>query len=442
MKEFIKLSLTDIDVIRDSTEEDGSIDFALARLKFMGTSINDDENSQGYLLDEDTLKRYANTALGKLITGRINPYSKDLMSHEEIPLIFGYIPPNSQITFEKNGDRWFAICEAVISKIYCKDVVDAFKYDNDRCVSIEASIESNPNNPKVIDSFSIHSITILSKIISGAVKGANMEIIKFSSDKASEYYNQHSEEPLKKFADDRKNKMKKNPNVKKDKLGLKQDDSKEEKMTKEDIKEPDDKKVELSEDNKDIIMGSGEEKVEVELGCDGTAKLAEKLDTEPEKQLDTETKEPQDTKNAKEENKAKWSTEEVSALLSDSPVKDTVLGFFSDVSIEELVSKLCKFAEEKEVLEKEITKVDKEKADVKFSQIMAMAKLKLAKDSYDDIYKKGEFLKFSELESFERDVKACICDTVVFSDSIETNPNVSFGTHLKQAETKSNGLWD
>ena len=78
----------------------------------MGTSVNYNENSQGYLLSEKVLKKYANTALGKLITGKVNPYSKDLMSHEKIPEIFGYIPPNSEITFVQEGTRWFAICDA------------------------------------------------------------------------------------------------------------------------------------------------------------------------------------------------------------------------------------------------------------------------------------------------------------------------------------------
>lgn len=448
MKELIKLSLNDIDVIRDNTEEDGNIDFALARLKFMGTSKNEDENSQGYILTERVLKEYANTSLGKLITGKINPYSKDLMSHEETPLIFGYIPPNSQITFEQDGNRWFAICEAVISKIYCKDVVDAFKYDNDRCVSIEASVETSLNNPKEIESFNIHSITILSKVIRGAVKGANMKIIKFSSEKATEYYNQCSDEPLKKFAEDRKNKLGNQKYTPTNKSELYKEKNKEEMMVKNKEKIEDAKdNVELADENKDIIMGSEDENEEtekeivVELGCDGKAKMAE-IDTEPEKQLDEETKEPQSAKNTEEENKAKWSVKEVEVLLSESSVKDTVLGFFSEDSIESLVGKLVEFAEKKEELEKEKIKNDKEKADVKFSQIMAMAKLKLDNNTYDEIYKKGETLKFSELEAFEKDVKACICDTVVFSETVEQNPMVSFGTHLKQTEIKSNSLWD
>lgn len=435
MDKILKLSLNDIDIIKEQTDEDGSIDFALARLKFIGTSLDDSENSQGYLLNEYTLKTYANTALGKLITGKINPYSKDLMSHEEDNSVFGYVPPNSKIEFIEENGRWFAVCEAVISKIYCKEVIDAFKYDNERCVSIEASFESNPNNPKEIIKFHIHSITILAKFIRGAVKGANMEIIKFSSEKAEEYYNQYSENPIKKFAEDRKKKMAKNKDIKSEKkLDLyKEESGKEEKMVNTE-KETDEKKVELAEDNKDIIMGSDEEKEEEQ------AKMAEQ-DTEPEKKLDT-VEETQDDKNSKEENKAKWSMDEVGALLSDSKVKDVVLAMFAECSLECLVSKVAELAEVKDELEKDKEKNDKEKANVKFSQIMAMAKMKLEDAKYDEIYKKGEALKFSELESFERDVKACICDTIVFSESADSNPTISFGTHLKHAETKNNGLWD
>lgn len=451
MKELIKLSLTDIDVIREESDDDGNIDFALARLKFMGTSVDDDENSQGYLLSEEVLKKYANTALGKLITGKVNPYSKDMMSHEESPEIFGYIPPNSEITFVQEGTRWFAICDAVISKIYCKGVIDAFRLDNDRCVSIEASIESNPDNPKLIESFIIHSITILSKVIRGAVKGANMEIIKFSSEKAEEYYNHKEENPLKKFADDRKKKMPKSkhdPSVTEKsedtqkKLGLYKETKKEETMTdnKEDVKTKEDK-VELAEENKDIIMGSEETKEEetVEMGCGDTAKLS---DTEPEKQLETVNENPQDKKNHEEEAKAQWSMEQVEGLLVDSAVKEVVMGLFSGESIETLVTNLVAFAEEKEELKKEKAKNDKEKADVKFSKVMAMAKLKLDNVKYEEMYNKGKILKFSELEAFEKDVKACICDTVIFADVAESNPMVSFGTHMTLTETDEKGLWN
>ena len=446
MKELIKLSLNDIDVIKDETPDDGNIDFAIARLKFMGTSVDDTENSQGYLVSEEVLKEYAKTALGKLITGKVNPYSKDMMSHEKSPEIFGYIPPNSEITFVQEGSRWFAVCEAVISKIYCEDVIKAFRFDNDRCVSIEASFEPHPNNPKQMESFTIHSITILSKFISGAVKGANMEIIKFSSEKAEEYYNHKEDNPLKKFADDRKKKMSNtkkqhNPNVEDEtKKGLYKDTNKEENMTdNKDVKLADEEKVELAEDKeKDIIMGSDEEKTKetVEEGC---AKMA---DTEPEKQLDTVNKDPQDKKVQKEEAKAQWSAENVEQLIGDSSAKDVVMALFSGDSIESLVSNLVAFAEEKEELKKEKEKADKEKADVKFSQIMAMAKLKLDNGKYDEMFKKGETLKFSELDSFEKDVKACICDTVVFADVAESNPTVSFGTHMTLTETNSNSLWN
>ena len=446
MKELIKLSLSDIDVIREETEDDGNVDFALARLKFMGTSVDDTENSQGYLLDEKVLKEYANTALGKFITGKVNPYSKDLMSHMEDNDIFGYIPPNSEITFVQEGSRWFAICEAVISKIYCKDVIDAFRLDNDRCVSIEASVETSPNNPKLIESFMIHSITILSKVIRGAVKGATMEIVKFSSEKAEEYYNHKEENPLKKFADERKkimgdNKKQHTPNVEEEsKMGLYKDNNKEEKMANKDVKTSDEVEAKLAENKEDdIIMGSDENTETAEMGCEEDAKMA---DTEPEKQLDTVNEDPQDNKNHNEEAKAQWSMEQVELLLADSTVKDEVVALFSGDSIESLVSNLVAFAEEKEQLKKDKEKNDKEKADVKFSQIMAMAKLKLDNEKYDEIYKKGKELKLSELDSFEKDVKAFICDTVVFSEKVEENANVSFGTHMTLTETENKGLWN
>ena len=431
MEKLIKLSLSDIDTIYEETGNDGNVDFALARLKFMGTSVDSTENSQGYLLNESVLKEYANTALSKLITGKINKYSKDLMSHEKEPSIFGYIPPNSKITFEEENGRWFAICEAVISKIYCGDVIKAFKFDNDRCVSIEASIQTSPNNPKEIISFNIHSITILSKIIKGAVRGANMEIVEFSSEKAKKYYDEHSEEPLRKFAIDRKSKMNKNNDDTLIGIGLYKEINEGGKMIKQEDKE---EKVEPKND--DIIMG--EDKKEKVIKEEETPIVKE------EKVKDDEEKEVKESEDVKDEKKATWSIdiEEVKKSLLENPMKETVLGLFGDGSMSELVSNLAKFAEEKIGLEKEKENSDKEKANVKFSKIMGMAKLKLDNGKYDEFYKVGKVLKFSELDSFEKDVKAFICDTVLFSNTLEDNPNLSYGTHLKNPATKNDSLWD
>ena len=212
-------------------------------------------------------------------------------------------------------------------------------------------------------------------------------------------------------------------------------------MANKDVKLSDEEKVELADDKeKDIIMGSDEEEKEtIEEGCEDSAKMA---DTEPEKQLDTVNEEPQDKKNHEEEAKAQWSMDKVEELLADSSVKEMIMGLFSGESIESLVTNLVAFAEEKEELKKEKEKADKEKADIKFSQIMAMAKLKLDNAKYDEMFKKGETLKFSELDSFEKDVKACICDTVIFADIAESNPTVSYGTHMTLTETEKSGLWN
>lgn len=446
MKETIKFSLSDIDVIREETNEDGSLDFALARLKFMSTSKNDEENSQGFLLDSKVLKNDAKTALGKFITGKINKYSKDLMSHMEDNDIFGYIPPNSEITFEEIDGRLFAICEAVISKIYCRDVINAFKMDNDRCVSIEASIETHPNNPKLIMSFIIHSITILAKHISGAVLGANMEIVKFSSNDAKTYYdniNKKEENVLKKFAKERQisNQQQSQKIELNQEDGLNKEKNKEVSME-EDIK-LEEANVEMSKDKTDdVIMNSdSEETLEIKQAKEVEVEEGEAKKEEVEVIKESEKEEEEV---ALEEKGLTWTDEEVIELTKDTKFKDSILGMFSKetTSVEGLVKAIIKLEEEKEILSNKIEKVDEEKANVKFSQIMGIAKLKLNDSKYDELYEKGKTLKFSELEMFEKDVKACICDLVVFAEKQEDNQDLSYGTHMKLTETNSNSLWN
>lgn len=204
MKNNIKtFSIADLEMFKN----DDSPDFAMAKVYF----ISDGNNSQNCPISTEVLRRDAHTALGKFIVAKYHEYTGDVGTHELDETIVGFVPPNSEITFESKDGKLFAICEAVISKIYATQVFNLFKEVNNRAVSSEFSCtQDNPNEfgEGEITSFNIHGITVLGKSVLPSVDGADIKIMKFSKDKAENYYDTHnSVNELKKFAEERRKSM-------------------------------------------------------------------------------------------------------------------------------------------------------------------------------------------------------------------------------------------
>jgi len=180
-------------------KEDKDKDFAIAKLYF----LSDGNNKHNNPISEEVLREYSQTALGKFIVGRFDDWSQDLLEHEkgkslsESQVILGYIPKDSEITFEKKDGKLFAVCEAVLSKLYAVNVYELFKRDNGRSVSSEFTCfcEQDENEPSFvkgsynpIKKFCIHGITILGKKFNPSCKGAGISIKQFSEVQADKYY--------------------------------------------------------------------------------------------------------------------------------------------------------------------------------------------------------------------------------------------------------------
>lgn len=201
-----KFSINDIKLY----ENDDSVDFAFAKIYF----LSDGDNEQNCPISLETLKKYADTVKGKFIVAKYHNYIDDVGSHELDEEIVGYCPPDSEVTFEYSEEyqKTFAICDAVISKLYGTgmETYKLFTVDNERSVSTEFSTNiPNPdeNDEGEIIAFDVHSVTILGKMVRPAVSGANIKIMKFSAEKAENYYNSKKENILKQFAEERKEKL-------------------------------------------------------------------------------------------------------------------------------------------------------------------------------------------------------------------------------------------
>ena len=190
-------------------ENDNDADFAIMRLYFLASG----NNSHNSPISDEVLRRDADTALGKFIVARYDPYKRDVMSHETDEVIIGYIPQDSEITFEEKDNKLFAVATAVISKLYASNVYELFKKNNYRSVSAEFTcVEGDelPDGGIPIESFVIRGITILGQDVRPAVEGAEAEIVRFSAEGAEKYYHDHSVntfDKLKDFSERRKKSM-------------------------------------------------------------------------------------------------------------------------------------------------------------------------------------------------------------------------------------------
>lgn len=183
-----KLGVENIEKAKKQSSSD-NIDFFIGRMDFLASG----ENENGFTITNDALKECASTVLGKFVTFKYSYLEKDVMSHETDLQICGYIPQNAEIRFTEIEDgNLMASVDCVLSKIYCLEVYDLFKDDNYRPVSVEFStIESEDN---IVSAFNIHSVTLLGKNVEPAIDNANIQIIKFSKDKASEFYKNSKDE--------------------------------------------------------------------------------------------------------------------------------------------------------------------------------------------------------------------------------------------------------
>lgn len=421
-KKIIKqFSLEDLPLIRQDKDTD-NLDFFIAKIGFIASG----ENRQDCFISEDTLIKYVPTIKGKFVTAKYSWWNDDVMSHEKDLDIIGYVPSDSEITFERMEDgRLMAFCEAVLSKIYCYEVYQLFRKDNYRAVSAEFScnmLDEDSDTGEII-AINFHSITILGKKIDPAIPNANIKIVKFSKEEADTFYvEQNSSNPLKKFAEDRKKKLENKDVKKSDKSDeeetMKTDKEKEfekkdtntEDIVMEDKKEMSDDKTEEKE--KEMSDESKEKEKEFEDTQEKADKKQDEKDEKEEKEV--EEKEFSDDKKEGKEEEKKFSLKAyvdataTLAMLEKETEERKILAnkVLEEMGADKLFSTIMELSKENKELKK--YKDDKETAETerKFSSIMAEVKGDIPEDDYKTLYNEGKSLKFSEIDNFGIKVKA------------------------------------
>ncbi len=189
--DILKFSINDIHEV--STEN--SAEFCYARICVLSTK----PNSHQVLITDEILRRDGLSVRGKWIVCDFNGI--DATTHTDREKIVGIVPHDAKVDFIEEDGYTSMYVDAIISKIYAKEVYDMFKIDNFRNVSVEMMTDDEdtlPNGDIPIRGLEIVGITILGRCVNGSCPNANMSIIKFSVDEAEDYYNskQFAEESL------------------------------------------------------------------------------------------------------------------------------------------------------------------------------------------------------------------------------------------------------
>lgn len=455
MGELIKVfSLEDLPVIRQETDTD-NVDFFIAKIGFIASG----DNRQDCFISEETLREYAPTIRGKFVTAKYDWWTDDVMSHEKDLDIIGYVPFDSEITFERTEDgRLMAYCEAVLSKIYCFDVYKLFRKDNYRSVSAEFSCTMIDENSETgeITSMQFHSITILGKEVDPAIPDANIKIIKFSKDKASTFYEErNSNNSLKKFAENRKKKL---GNKESEKSSEEENMDKKKEVKFEDKKETNTEDV-VMEDNKklseDKEMSDEKDKefeADKEKEFEDTQEEADKEQDEEDDEEEEEIEKKEFAKEDKEEDKKFEDKEKtfsldayvdatatLAMLEKETEERKTLADkVLKEMGADKLFATVMELSKENEELKKYKSDREEKETERKFSSIMAEVKGDIPDEEYKKLYNEGKTLKFSDMENFEIKVQA-----FAYKSSKNSNDNFRIpATETNELNTSHNTVED
>lgn len=203
----VKFSIEDLKL-----EDYNDDEFAIANVTFLSTS----KNQHKLIITEEVLRENAKSVLGKWLVGEYDKFYNDVTTHTDNQQIFGYFPPNQEVVFMEDGDIVKASANAIISKIYSKQLCDLFADEKTRKdVSVEMLVngDEHDDGSTDVDSFRIVGVTVLGKALGREVHGscpdAEMNMVRFSMEDANRFYESHNNSlaELQRFSEERRKNM-------------------------------------------------------------------------------------------------------------------------------------------------------------------------------------------------------------------------------------------
>lgn len=203
----VKFSVEDLKL-----EDYNDDEFAIANVTFLSTN----ENKHKLIISEEVLRENAQSVLGKWLVGEYDKFYNDVTTHTDNQQIFGYFPPNQEVIFTESGNIVKASANAIISKIYSKQLCDLFvNEETKKDVSVEMLVsgEDYEDGSIEVSSFRIVGVTVLGKALGQNVYGscpdAEMNMIRFSTEDANRFYESHNSSlaELQRFSEERRKNM-------------------------------------------------------------------------------------------------------------------------------------------------------------------------------------------------------------------------------------------
>lgn len=182
--ELVSFSIDKLELIEATNKSQ----FARAKVDCFASG----NNAHNMPMSEDTLRKYAETILGKPLTYVIEKpwFGKvDFGDHDALQVPMGYFSElNAEIEFRELGDgRIMMSAYANIWKRYASSALKIFARDGmKKSVSVEMQVintEEDELGRKEIKDFAFAGCTVLGSKVNPAVKDANIEILEFSQAK-------------------------------------------------------------------------------------------------------------------------------------------------------------------------------------------------------------------------------------------------------------------
>ena len=159
--------------------------FMKGRMRAFADGLN--ENNIYFSLDG--IKRASKTILGKPMLAAFTFWNPDgLGGHDKEEFPVGYVPEDSEITFEESEDgRTFLCCDFYIWKNYTNGIEDILvSSEGVKAISVELKainpIDDKEKGITIVDNFVFYGITILSDSLNPAVRDASLKVLKFSTE--------------------------------------------------------------------------------------------------------------------------------------------------------------------------------------------------------------------------------------------------------------------
>lgn len=417
--------------------QDNNVDFAIAEI----WAFAEGNNSHSNPISKEVLERDADTFKGKFVVAKFNKFKNDVTTHVSDEAIVGYVNPQEKIEFKTkivDGiEKEFVVVKCLLSKIYANEIVEMFKFNNERTVSCEFAcnlqyeenekghavdeygIELNIPNP--ILSYHIYGITILGLSFTPSIRGTEIKIKQFAEKNKNLNLNELAKQKFieinKEFSSenllDKDNEKEANMSLQEDKIKFSESekDEKEKDIVMEE--QPKETEENFAEDKETEEEKESEEnkEAEKEMGCD-EKEMSEPKESEEDKEFEEDKQDEEDEKDEPKEKEFSldaYVDEGAMLQMLENETEDNIQlvnSVAKEFSAIEILQKVVQLSKENMALKTEKEEYDREKKEKLFSAIMASVKEDLTEGTYNALLEEGKEITLDQIGSFENKVKA------------------------------------